>query len=156
MQALKKTIKTDEPQPLLSALNDLRESIQYPHRKLLMNHDLTLPQWRVILLLSKQNNVEIIELAKLTSLLQTSVSRILAALLKRDLITREANENDLRRFQISLSKKGWALFNEISPMAEGIFEQMNRLVGQQKVDELIQLLKEFNHVLTDEENNSDI
>ena len=41
-------------------------------------------------------------------------------------------------------------------MAEGIFEQMNRLVGQQKVDELIQLLKEFNHVLTDEENNSDI
>ena len=135
------------PQTLLLALYTAREAIQSRFRKMLTEYDLTIQQWRILMMLNTVDELEVLKLAKLCFILQPSISRTLKKLEERDLIKRQPDINDKRRYNISLSKNGQKLCNEVTPYSDKIVSEITDLYSQDKIDEMINLLFTFSDLL---------
>lgn len=115
-----------------------RESAMGLFRPLLGENSLTEQQWRVLrALASSPAPMDAGELADTTCLLAPSLSRILVALERRSLITRETPEHDRRRSIISLSGPGREVVADIAPHSEMIYEQLEDEFGAERLQALI-------------------
>ncbi len=113
-------------------------------RPILADHELTEQQWRVLRALSNADRpVDVGELADTTFLLGPSLSRILSNLDQRSLINRRADPSDQRRSMISLAAKGRRLVARIAPKSENEYAEIERLLGPDKLRELLGLLAEL-------------
>lgn len=81
------------------------------------NFGLTLNEWRVIALLSAADSLSISRLAAQAQFDRGLTTRIIAALIERDLITKKANPVDGRGGIVSLSRQGKNLVNDVAPLA---------------------------------------
>jgi len=138
------------PQTLLLALYTAREAIQSRFRKMLTEYDLTIQQWRILMMLNTVDELEVLKLARLCFILQPSISRTLKKLEERDLITRKPDIKDKRRYNISLSKNGQKLCNEVTPYSDNIVSEITNLYGQDKIDDMISLLFTFSDLLNND------
>ena len=68
--------------------------------------DLSIVMWRVLAALSNNGGQRQTDLAAMTSIEVSTLSRIVARLLKRGLITRERSPNDNREVAVALSPQG--------------------------------------------------
>lgn len=113
-------------------------------RPVLAAHDLTEQQWRVLRALSNaEGPIDVGELADTTFLLGPSLSRILANLDQRSLITRRADPGDQRRSMISLATKGRRLVARVAPKSEREYAEIERLLGPDTLGDLLHLLSEL-------------
>jgi DNA-binding MarR family transcriptional regulator len=80
-------------------------------------HQLSLIEWRVMVVLSSHPGAAATEVVSYTGLDKMSVSRALASLLKAGRITRTPDALDARRAHVQLSAKGRVLFERISASA---------------------------------------
>jgi DNA-binding MarR family transcriptional regulator len=80
-------------------------------------HQLTLNEWRVMVVLASHPGVAATEVADFTGLDKMSVSRAIAALSRHRRLRKRADPADARRTQLSLSAAGDALFRRIGAMA---------------------------------------
>lgn len=113
-------------------------------RPLLAEHGLTEQQWRVLrALTAAEESLEAGELAETTSLLSPSLSRILVALERRDLIARRSDPDDGRRSLIDLSPGGVALVATVAPHSERRYAAIESEFGP---DRLARLLAELHHL----------
>lgn len=120
------------------ALLRSRESTMSLFRPMLGEHDLTEQQWRVLrALASTSAPMDAGGLADATFLLAPSLSRILATLERRSVITRETPEHDRRRSSISLTESGWSVVAEIAPYSEAIYAQLESQFGVDRLEALI-------------------
>lgn len=117
-----------------------REAVMSYFRPLLRAHGLTEQQWRVLRALDGEGPVEAAELARLTSVLPPSLSRILKLLDRKGWITRRSNRSDLRRAVIAISPKGRAMIGKIAPQAEARHALITEAFGAQEVDALVREL----------------
>ena len=87
-------------------------------------HDLTRPEWRVLVNLAEAPSLTASELCARVPAHKTKVSRALAALESRGWITRQPDPQDRRVAHASLTLKGKRAFNRIRPEVEAATEAM--------------------------------
>lgn len=79
--------------------------------------DLSIAMWRVLAVLSNNGSQRQVDLALMTSIEVSTLSRIVARLLRRGLITRKRSREDNREFSVALSGSGRKLVRRLIPIA---------------------------------------
>jgi DNA-binding MarR family transcriptional regulator len=78
---------------------------------------LTIPEWRVIAVLSRHPGLAAAEVADLTRMDAVAVSRAVARLLRAGRLRRSVDSDDRRRSVLSVSPAGAAVYREVAPLA---------------------------------------
>ena len=89
-------------------------------RRALAAHKLTTDMWRVLAALSNNGGQRQIDLADVTSIEASTVSRLVTRLVRLGLVTRGRSETSNREVQVQLSPKGRALVKKLIPVALGL------------------------------------
>ncbi|EIL97753.1 MarR family transcriptional regulator [Rhodanobacter thiooxydans] len=79
--------------------------------------DLPVTEWRVMAVLGRYAGLSAREVAERTAMDKVAVSRALARLVEAGRVDRAVHDNDKRRSVLSLTDAGWAVHNEVAPMA---------------------------------------
>ncbi len=130
--------KTDESLPIM--LLRAREAILQRIRPILLEHDITEQQWRVLRVLQESGPLEPTELGERCVVLTPSLTRILAALEKRGLIRREKHATDKRKQIVHLAPAGQVLISEIAPAAKKIYDALEESFGKPQLINLLNKL----------------
>lgn len=117
----------------------------------LQEHGLSPQQWRTIRALIQEDGLEISELSNRCHLLLPSMSRIIQNLESRNIVERRNVVDDQRRKAIFLSQHGRDLFAEIAPKSVERYEFITRQFGEQKIEQLYELLNDLVDSLDEEE-----
>lgn len=80
-------------------------------------HDLTVTEWRVMAVLARFEGLSAREVAERTAMDKVAVSRALARLVTAGRVHRATHDGDRRRSVLGLTAAGWALHQQIAPMA---------------------------------------
>lgn len=81
------------------------------------NEKLTIPEWRVLAVVSQAESTAARDVARLTPMDKMAVSRAVASLESKGLVIRKPDARDRRVFSLSLSAEGAALFRRIAGLA---------------------------------------
>ena len=113
-------------------------------RPMLSQHDLTEQQWRVLrALTTTTSGLEVGELAQSTLLLGPSLSRIVANLVDRGVLTRTSLEHDQRRALVVLTPEGRSVVAAVGPASEAIYDQIEAHIGSDRLARVLPLLSEL-------------
>src|SRR6187549_712458 len=109
-------LKLDQflPYRLSIASNAVSDAVATAYRTLF---GLRIPDWRLIAVLAEGGNMSQQALCGRTRMDKVTVSRAAIALADRGLIARASNPGDQRSRLLTLSREGWALYEQISPKA---------------------------------------
>ena len=80
-------------------------------------HDLSIPEWRVMAVLAHEPGLAAAEVADRTAMDKVAVSRAVSRLLQRRRIARRQAEDDRRRSSLQLTPAGLAVYRQVSPAA---------------------------------------
>ena len=94
--------------------------------------DMTIPEWRVMAVLGRFSGLSANQVAQRTAMDKVAVSRAVARLMEAGRIKREFDDDDRRRSMLGLSEAGYAVYDQIVPLALG-FEQ--HLLGDMPPEE---------------------
>jgi homoprotocatechuate degradation regulator HpaR len=111
-------------------------------RPMLAEHGFNEQQWRVVRVLSETGAIDQTELAERASLLGPSLTRIVAALSQRGLVTQERDTADQRRRLIALTPEGETTITAILPESQEIYAKLESSIGKEKIASLLDLLEE--------------
>lgn len=78
---------------------------------------ITIPEWRVLATLGQFGTMNARDIGQHSRMHKTTVSRAVAALERRELVTRRANRADMREAFLALTEAGLQVYFEIVPMA---------------------------------------
>ena len=78
---------------------------------------LSIPEWRAMAILGRHAPLSSNQVAERGSMDKAKVSRAIARLLERDLISRETDPRDNRLLILKLSQKGRRIYSKIAPLA---------------------------------------
>ena len=124
-----------------------REAVAERFRPVFSAHCLTEQQWRVLRALSDGAEVEVMALTRLVFLRGPSLSRILKTMTERGLVSRRTTDADRRVGLISISKAGRDLIRATAPEALKAGQEISRLYGQARMDQLLELLLALEAIL---------
>ena len=99
-------------------------------------HQLTLNEWRALLVLANHPGVAASEVAVLTGLDKMSVSRALAGLMRRSRVLRRVDGDDKRRMLLRLSAAGERLYERIGAPAKERERRLFRGIGAAEQEQL--------------------
>jgi DNA-binding MarR family transcriptional regulator len=85
----------------------------------LARHGLSIAEWRVLAALASAGQQRQIDLADLTSIEASTLSRLVTRLVRMGLVTRTRSANSNREVVVRLSAKGTALVGRLIPIARG-------------------------------------
>ena len=74
-------------------------------------------EWRVMAVLGRNRGLSANQVAKRTAMDKVAVSRAVASLIAAGRLLREFDENDRRRSVLRLSAAGYAVYDEVAPLA---------------------------------------
>ena len=83
----------------------------------LAEHDLSIAMWRVMAVLASRGSQRQIDLADLTSIEVSTLSRLITRLIRKGLVTRTRSTNSNREVTVRLTPKGQSLVNHLIPIA---------------------------------------
>ena len=81
-------------------------------------------EWRVMAVLGRYPDLSANQVAQRTAMDKVAVSRAVAKLLESGRLLREFDEDDRRRSVLRLSEPGYAIYDQIVPMALGFEQQL--------------------------------
>lgn len=93
-------------------------------------------EWRVIAVLGRYPGLSANAVAERTAMDKVAVSRAVAALLARKLLSRGTHGDDRRRSVLALSEAGYRIYDELVPLALG---RERRLLERLTPEERVQL-----------------
>lgn len=96
-----------------------------------LDHNLTVPEWRVLFHLSQSGIIKMNKLLIKVDLHKSRVSRACKRLENSGLINRENNPADKRETFLSLTGKGEKLMSELKPIAVQYNEKLIQLLGSE-------------------------
>lgn len=85
-------------------------------------HGLTIDMWRVLAALSNNGGQRQVDLAGMTSIDASTLSRLVSRLVRGGLVTRSRSEKSNREVLVALSPKGRALVQRLIPIANKLEE----------------------------------
>ena len=83
-------------------------------------HGLRVPAWRTLASLRARDRCTMNELAELTALERSTLSRTVDRMVEDDLVVRLADERDLRVVRLALAPRGQRLFDAIAPRIDAL------------------------------------
>jgi DNA-binding MarR family transcriptional regulator len=83
----------------------------------LAEHGLSIAMWRVMAVLAAQGSLRQIDLADLTSIEVSTLSRLVTRLIRKSLVTRTRSARSNREVAVKLSPKGHSLVDHLIPIA---------------------------------------
>jgi DNA-binding MarR family transcriptional regulator len=86
----------------------------------LKQHGLTIDMWRVLAALSHNSGQRQVDLAGLTSIDASTLSRLVSRLVRLGLVTRSRSERSSREVVVALSPKGRSLVQRLIPIAKNL------------------------------------
>lgn len=115
----KDTLKLDNYLPYL--VNRVGTALVETYtRRALASHKLTIDMWRVLAALSNNDGQRQIDLAGVTSIEASTISRLVTRLARLGLVSRNRSETSSREVLVQLSPKGRALVKKLIPVAFGL------------------------------------
>lgn len=105
------------------------------------DYDVTLPMWRVMVELWHNGDHRLGELAERTSIDLSTLSRLLVAMQRKQLIVRRRSGLDGRALSLTLTERGLELAEKIVPFALHYEDVAMRGLSASEVKQLKQLLK---------------
>jgi DNA-binding MarR family transcriptional regulator len=93
----------------------------------------TVPQWRILAVLNERAGSTMNELADLTTVDRTTLTRTLDRMVREDLVTRRSNAHDGRSIRLYLTTAGEAAFRGVLPR---VVAQNERAVRGLSAEEL--------------------
>ncbi|WP_437882287.1 MarR family winged helix-turn-helix transcriptional regulator [Pseudomonas sp. LRF_L74] len=118
---------------LIAQLNQLKDRILELH---VVDHGITAPQFKIILLISQGRGGTSGEFARLLNIDSGAMTRMLDRLEAKGLIVRERSQTDRRQIRIVLSAQGQVLAEQVPRIAA---DASNDLVATLSSDELAEL-----------------
>jgi DNA-binding MarR family transcriptional regulator len=97
---------------------------------------LKIPEWRLIAVLAEGGSMSQQALCGRTRMDKVTVSRAAIALADRGLIQREANPADQRSQLLTLTRSGWALYQEVSPKAIELEQRVFASFAPEEIEQL--------------------
>lgn len=79
--------------------------------------ELSMTEWRVMAVLGRFSELSAREVAERTAMDKVAVSRAVARLVEAGRVDRSIHDGDKRRSVLKLSEAGWAIHDEVAPMA---------------------------------------
>ena len=96
-------------------------------------HRLSIATWRVLAVLAANGRQRQIDLAELTSIDASTLSRIVTRLVRLDLVTRTRSATSNREVAVTLSAKGGALMARLIPPARNIEADANAGISPEEL-----------------------
>ncbi|MBU3216049.1 MarR family transcriptional regulator [Clostridium estertheticum] len=115
-----------------------KKLIHYLNSKL-EKFNITTEQWLVLVKLSKQNKISQKNLAEVSSKDQSTLTRIIDILERKNFIERHPNKEDRRSIAIHITADGLGTCKKVTPFLEDIFNDILKGISYEK-------LKIFNEV----------
>jgi DNA-binding MarR family transcriptional regulator len=106
-------------------------------------YNVTPEQWSILNCLWVQEGITPKELADMIFKDKPNTNRILEKLQAKELIVRRPHPVDKRAYQIFLTDRGWALRDELVPIAVQLLEEATMGIARDKVPEMIKLLNQI-------------
>lgn len=79
--------------------------------------DLSIPEWRIIAVLGEETKLSAAQIGIHVAMDKVAISRAVKKLLSKDYVVRYLDENDNRRFELSLSPLGKQVYQQLVPIA---------------------------------------
>lgn len=124
-----------------------REAVMAFFRPLLGRHDLSEQQWRVLRFLAESDAARPGDVAFATRIHVSSLSRIIASLRARGLITRGEDAGDMRAALVAITPAGMDLVALIGPELEGVYEEIELRIGPEDIEALTVLSRRVEDAL---------
>lgn len=105
--------------------------------------DLTIPEWRIIVILSRYPGISAADLTHHTEMDKVAVSRAVTRLLKKARITRTVALDDRRRSVLNLSDEGKQIVAEIMPLALAYESELTRVISESDLQTLHGLIEKL-------------
>lgn len=122
------------------ALIRAREGVMAPIREMLSETDITEQQWRVLRVLAEYGRLDTKTLADRSSLLFPSLTRIVATLRDKGLITQTRDDEDRRRQFIEITAAGQKIIDDRVGQSMQIVADFRATLGDENYETLLDLL----------------
>ena len=125
------------PYRLSIASNRVSDAIASTYRSLF---GLRIPEWRLVTVIAESDGITQQSLCVATRMDKVTVSRAAIALVDRGLVERRANAHDQRSHLLTLTASGRTLYEDVSPRALAIEEQLFADFSAQEIGVLRDML----------------
>ena len=109
---------------------------------------LTIGTWRLLLAMSNHDGTRQVDLAELTSIEVSTVSRLVTRLVQRGLVSRARSTRSNREVVVSLTPKGKALVGSLVPIAAALEQAATRGVSSKELTAVKRVLRRMHQNLT--------
>jgi len=96
--------------------------------------------WRLIAAVATYAPISAKGLAKVLDLSQVQMTRALATLVDNGLISRRMDKSDRRRIILRLTKKGQAVYDQITPKARAVEKEMLSVFSRQQREQFLEMI----------------
>lgn len=104
-------------------------------------HSLSLSQWRTLAALTNADDLSLTEIIDLTSIRQTTLSRVIDGLEHKGLVSTTPRSDDARYVAVSLTPSGRAVVAEVWPVAWRHSQEALRALTEEEAEQLRVLLQ---------------
>ncbi len=101
-------------------LNRVAAALVERHEVELKRHDLTIAMWRVLVSLLSRGRQRQIDLADMTAIDVSTLSRLISRMIGMDLVSRSRSDNNNREVAVELTSKGRALVIQLVPLGQAL------------------------------------
>jgi DNA-binding MarR family transcriptional regulator len=110
--------------------------------------NLSIAMWRVLAALSNDGGLRQIDVADMTSIEVSTLSRLITRLVQMGLVSRTRSTTNSREVTVQLSPKGKALVAQLIPIAQALQDTATRGLSKQEMAVVKHALKRMHQNLT--------
>jgi DNA-binding MarR family transcriptional regulator len=101
---------------------------------------LSITEWRIMAVLGEYPGISADEVSNKTRIEKSLISRAVAKLLQRQMITRHMDADDKRRSVLQLSETGRAVYDEVVPVSYAYEEKLLQCFSADEAEQFSELL----------------
>jgi MarR family transcriptional regulator, organic hydroperoxide resistance regulator len=109
---------------------------------------LSIASWRVLAVLSNNGGLRQTDLAEMTSIEASTLSRLITRLVRHDLVRRTRSKKDSREVAVQLTRKAKTLMTKLVPVAAGLQDAATQRLSQRDLATLKRVLRKMHDNLT--------
>jgi len=110
---------------------------------------LSIASWRVLAVLSNNGGLRQTDLAEMTSIDASTLSRLITRLVRDGLVKRTRSRSDSREVAVALTRKAKTLMTKLVPIAMGLQNSATQKLAKQDLATLKRVLRKMHDNLTD-------